>query len=116
MTEKTLSIAQGFYTAMGNKNVKDMEKHLHPNVQFMAPLATANGKEAYLEALKGFTSYFNTLTIRAAFGSKDQAMVVYDVDFPAPVGKCPTAVHLTFEDELITKIQLFYDGRLFEKK
>jgi len=43
-------------------------------------------------------------------------MLVYDLDFPAPVGKLPTAGLITFQDGLIAKIELFCDGRPFEKK
>jgi len=114
MTKNTMSIAEVFYTAMGNKNTGDMEKHLHPDVQFTAPLATLKGKEAYLEALKAFMNFFNTLTIRSLFGSKDQAMVVYDLDVPASIGNFSAAAHLTFQEDLISKIELFYDARPFE--
>ncbi|MBS0271792.1 MAG: nuclear transport factor 2 family protein [Proteobacteria bacterium] len=116
MSQTRAAIAQAFYTAMSEKNVKAMEKYLHPDIQFIAPLAKVKGKENYFQALKNFTSFFETLTIRATFGEGDKAMVVYDVDCPAPVGKCPTAALMTFHNELITKIELFYDGRPFEKK
>lgn len=116
MSQNNEAIAKAFYTTMSEKNVEAMEKYLHPDIQFIAPLAKLKGKENYFQALKNFTSFFKTLTIRATFGSEDQAMVVYDIDCPVPVGRCPTAALMTFQNELIIKIELFYDGRLFEKK
>ncbi len=34
-----------------------------------------------------------------------------DAYFPEPVGKFPTAVLITFEDELMKVMELFYDPR-----
>jgi hypothetical protein len=42
-------------------------------------------------------------------------MVAYDVDFGEPIGICRSAVMMTFNDGLITRIELFYDARPFEK-
>lgn len=69
-----------------------------------------------LEATKNFMAFFKTLTLRAKFGFADQAMVVYDVDFPDPIGIIPTASLMTFQEELVTKIELFFDARPFDKK
>ena len=115
MTQNNLAIAETFYTAMSEKNVGIMEKYVHPDVQFSAPLAKLQGKDAYLEALKGFIAFFKTLTVRAKFAGGDQAMVVYDLDCPAPVGKFPSAALMTIEKGLITNIELFYDAWPFEK-
>lgn len=113
MNNSPLSIAEAYYTAMSEKNLAGLEKYLHPDVQFTTPLGEMKGREAYLLAAKGFIAFFKTLTIRAKFGSEDQAMLAYDVEFPAPIGKFPSAVLLSFNEGLITKIELFYDGRPF---
>ena len=114
MNQNNVAIAKAFYAAMSEKNIEAMEKHVHHNVQFTAPLAKLQGKEAYLEALKGFTAFFKTLTIRATFGEGDQAVLIYDVDFPAPIGKVPSVALMTFQEGLIIRIELFYDARPFK--
>jgi pyruvate dehydrogenase complex dehydrogenase (E1) component len=53
--------------------------------------------------------------LHASFGSKDQAMVNYDVDFGRLFGICHTAALITFEDNLIARIELFFDARPIEK-
>lgn len=111
-----LETADAYYTEMGKKNIEALAKYLHPNVQFKSPVAKAVGKEALLEATKSFMNLFSALTIRSKFGAGDQAMVVYDVEFPAPFGMIPTSVLLTFQEGLIAKIELFFDARPFEKK
>ncbi len=115
MSNSNLSIAEAYYTAMAEKNVSAMEKYLHPDVKLIAPLAEAIGKKGVLEVITKATSIFNALTIRAKFGSDDQAMLAYDVNFPAPIGKVASAVLLTFQDNLILRIELFYDARQVEK-
>lgn len=113
MTQKNLAIAKAFYTAISEKNIEVMEKYVHPDIHFSAPLAKLQGKDAYLEALKGFASFFKTLTIRAIFGEGDEVVVIYDVDFPAPIGKVASVALMTFQEGLITRIELFYDARPF---
>ncbi len=56
-------------------------------------------------------NFFNTLTIRAKFGSQDQAMLAYDIN--CPIGICRAAALVQFENGLIVSIELFYDARPF---
>ncbi len=111
-----LTIGEAYYTAVGKKNVAEIEKYLHPDANLTGPLASISGRHAILEATKHFTSMFNTLTIRAKFRSENQAMIVYELDIPGPIGNFPGASLMTFQEGKIIKIQLFYDGRPFEMK
>ena len=66
---------------------------------------------------KGFSAIFKTLTIRAKFGSETQAMIVYDVEIPGLAKDLRAASLLSFQEGLISKIELIYDMRcLMEKK
>jgi hypothetical protein len=67
-------------------------------------------------AVKGFMGAFQSLTIRASFASETQAMLAIDTLFPAPIGNLRTASLVTIQDGLITKIELFYDGKQLERK
>lgn len=116
MDKNNVAIAEAYYVAMGEKNIVDIEKYLHSDVQFTSPFMQIRGKEAFLETVKKFITLFKTLTIREKFGTEDQAMLVYDVNFSTPVGNLPTAALLTFHEGLIAKIELFFDSRPFDKK
>ena len=61
MSKSNVSIAEGFYTMMGEKNVEGLEKYLHPDVQFRGPLTQIGGKEAYSEIVRNFTSFLRLL-------------------------------------------------------
>lgn len=109
MNQNNLALATGFYTAMDENKIEIMEKYLHPDVELITPFAKLKGKEAYLEAAKGFMAFVNKLTIRAKFAEGDQAMVVYDLECPAPIGKVPGAALMTFQEGLIIRNELFHD-------
>ncbi len=101
---------------MGLKNGDNLEKFLHPDVQFIGPMAVVNGKAAVLEAAKKLIALIEGVTIRAKFGSEDGAMLAYDMIFPAPIGLLRSATLFTFQDGLISKLELFYDSAVMVKK
>lgn len=115
MDTKTVAVA--YYTALGKKDMEAVKKYLHPNVQFADPQERVEGREAVLKAAKGFSAIFKALTIRAKFGSEDQAMIVYDVEIPGLDKDLRAASLLSFQNNLISNIELIYDMRcLMEKK
>ena len=115
MAEKNVSSAEAYYRAMNDKDATGVAEHLHPDIQFIGPMATLAGKDAVLQAAKGFMSLAKEIRIRAKLGSEDQVMLTYDGDFGEPIGICRTAVWMTFKDDLIGRIELFFDARPFEK-
>lgn len=117
MQPKNAALAEGYYTQIGKKNVEGIKKYLHPDVELYSPLATVKGKEAVVQAATNFMNAIKSLTIRAKFGSEDQAMIVCDSNMPGITECFPTASLLSFRNDLIVKIELFYDGgRLAKKK
>jgi hypothetical protein len=114
--QDTMAIAVAYYTALGEKNLEEVKCYLHPNIHFTDPQEQVIGKEAVLKAAKGFSAIFKTLTIRAKFGSGDQAMIVYDVEIPNFAKTLRAASLLSFQEGLISKIDLIYDTRCFMEK
>ncbi len=110
MKTDTKAIGIAYYTALGEKNIEKVSTYLHPDIQFNDPQESLIGKEAVLKAAEGFTGIFKTLTIRAPFGSEDQAMIVYEVEIPGLFKKLQAASLLSFQEGLISKIELFYDS------
>ncbi|MGD0665836.1 MAG: nuclear transport factor 2 family protein [Rhabdochlamydiaceae bacterium] len=110
---KTLGVA--YYTALGEKNLEEVKKYLHPDIQFTDPQERVIGREAVLNAAKGFSGVFKALTIRAKFGSENQAMIVYEVEIPGLAKNLHAASLLSFREGLISNIELFYDRGLLGK-
>lgn len=111
MNTDTKAVGVAYYTALGKKNIEEVRKYLHPDIQFKDPQETVLGKEAVLKAAQGFTGIFKSLTIRAKFGGENQAMIVYEVEIPGLSKKLQAASLLSFQEGLISKIELFYDSK-----
>jgi ketosteroid isomerase-like protein len=114
MNQNNVSIAENYYTTVGEKNIAALEKFLHPDVEFVGPLAKMTGREKVLEATRKFAILFRTLKIRSRFSAGNQAVVIYDLEFPEPIGSISSASLMTFEEGAIVKIELFYDARPFD--
>ncbi len=115
MSEENINIALNYYKAMHNKDAQELDKYLHPQVEFLGPIAKLAGKEAVLEAAKRFMSLLNNVTVRAKFASGNQVMLVYDTAFPDPIGNVSAACLMNFTEGLIARIELFFDTRPFDK-
>jgi ketosteroid isomerase-like protein len=113
--EENVSSAEAYYRAINDKDAAGVAGHLHPDIQFIGPMATLAGKDAVLEAAKRFMSLIREIRIRARCGSEDEVMLTYDGDFGEPIGICRTAVWMTFKDDLIGRMELFFDARPFER-
>lgn len=107
----TKAVGVAYYTALGEKNIEEVKKYLHPDIQFTDPQETIFGKEAVLKAAQGFSRIFKSLAIRAKFGSENQAMIVYEVEIPGLPKKLQAASLLSFQEGQISKIELFYDSK-----
>ena len=116
MTDKNLNIAITYYTSMNNKEFDKMASCLHPNIHFIGPLSVMDGKESVVEAAKNFAMFFKNLTISEKFSSNDKVMLALEFDCPAPIGIFRGASLLSFNDGLISRIELFYDARPFVQK
>jgi predicted DNA-binding protein YlxM (UPF0122 family) len=114
--DSNLVVVETYYRLMVEKNFDVMGKYLHPDVHFIGPLAEMIGKEAVVDAAKKLNELLDTIEIRAKFSSGNQIMLAYDFMFPKPIGKLRAAVLMELQNKLITKIELFYDGRPFEDK
>lgn len=111
MTENNVAAALAYYQAVNEKNLSKAEKHLHPEVHLIGPMAELRGKEAVLNSIKGFMMLFDKQDMRAQFGSGDQVMLAFDLHCPAPIGLLRGAVLMNFKNGLIARLELFYDSR-----
>lgn len=111
-----LDIAESYYRALLQKDFDTMASYLHPDIHFIGPLAEMHGKEPVVAAATNLSQILSNIEIRARFGAGNQIMLAYDFMFPEPIGKLRAAVLMEFTHHLISKIELFYDGRPFEEK
>lgn len=114
--DNNLILAEAYYDHMLKKNFDDMEKCLHPDIQFTGPLSEMSGRTAVVEAAKGLSAILENIEIRAKFCSENQVMLAYDFKFLEPICLLRAAVLMEFKDLLISKIELFFDSKPFNQK
>ena len=111
MTNKNM--AETFYNALASKSIPSLGQYLHADIHFIGPMEEMKGKDNYLTAAQSFSGMFKSLNIRAVFSSDNQAVVIYDLEFPGEIECTRSASLMTFDDEVITRIELFYDSHPF---
>ena len=107
--------AIAYYQAMDRKDLAEMGRHLHPDIQLISPLDSLTGSQAVLDAAQRFLPAVKNIEIRAHFSSGEQAMLAYDMVFNEPLGVCRTAALITIKDGLIVRNELLFDARPFER-
>jgi hypothetical protein len=116
MTQMNVDVVEAYYKAMESKDLSGMSRYLHPNVRFLGPLAELTGRDVILEAVGGLFPLFKNIVIRAKCSSDTQVMFAYDLNCVEPMGTLRVAALMTLEEELITRIELFFDARPFFEK
>ena len=111
-----IKVVENYYSAMLAKDFEQMTSYLHDNVHFIGPLASMQGKSAVVAAAKNLSQLLGDIHIRSKFSRNHQVMFAYDLTFPEPIGVLRAAVLMDISDHLISKIELFYDGRPFIEK
>ncbi len=111
--DKNITRAEDYYKGFVQKDLERISSHLHPDVQFIAPMGELRGRDAVVEAAKRLVNIMKGLVIRARFSSGDQVVLVYDIQYGEPIGICRSAVMMNFKDSLIVRTELFYDARPF---
>lgn len=97
----TISQAVSYYTALGKKNLVEVKKYLHSDVEFVDRKEKVIGREALLNAPEGFSRIFKSLTIHLTFSSEEQAAIVYEVEIPGLSKNLHAASLLSFREGLI---------------
>jgi hypothetical protein len=114
MTTSIEAACTAYLDAWARKDLSGIAARLHPAVRFKGPMQELNGRESVLAAAERVFPLLERFETWAQFVSRDRAMFAYDFICREPIGVCPTAELVRFEDGLIRDIQLFFDARPFE--
>ena len=117
MSTHNLDTALAYYAAIGSGNPQLAAEKLADTIEIITPLAHQKGKNTVVESLKGFSKAVESITINARMASGNEVMLTYDILFPEPTGNLKAAGLLTFDNDLIARIEMFYDTKnLSEQK
>ena len=115
MKNDPLVSGEAYLKAWDSKDLEGIAEYLHPEVHFIGPMTEMIGKEKVPQSAKRLFGLLETLEVRSKFASGDRAFFTYDFVCADPIGVCRTAELMTFKDGLISRIELFFDARPFEK-
>ncbi len=112
---KNLDVAMAYYQALQAKDLEAIGSCFRDDIHFIGPLANLTGRDSVLEGVKKLFPFFKNFNMRTQFESEDQVMVVYDLECSDPIGNIRVGALLTFKQNLISVVELFFDARAFER-
>jgi ketosteroid isomerase-like protein len=107
------SLAVRYIELVGEKQYDGVAELLAPDVSFKGPFTTVNSSDAFIASLRHMAPVWERNSIRAAFSEGDQACVIYDFVSNTQTGAVPCIELLTFNDEKIQSVELFFDRAAF---
>ena len=96
------------------KDLGAIGRHLHPEMEFVGPMARLRGSDAFVASTARILNVLERFEPRATFVAGSRAMLAYDFVCRPPIGNVPTAELAEFEGGRIRRIEIFYDARPFE--
>ena len=115
MREEAARIAEAYLQAWQRKDEAGIATFVHPQVEFVGPIAQTKGRDAFLAGAQRMFPLLKEIKIHTMFFSGDQVLFTYDFICVEPVGICRTAELITIKDGQIGRVELFFDPRPFEK-
>ena len=115
MASNIVKVAQAYLEAWQKRDAEGIAKQVHPEVQFVGPIAQTKGKEAYISGATRMFPLLKEIKVHTKFFDEDKALFTYDFVCVDPIGACRTAELITIKDGLVARVELFFDARPFEK-
>lgn len=105
------AVARAFTQAWTSHDMDTAGSYLTDDIVFDGPLGHVNGKQTYLEGLRGLTQALGVTGARvvAAFGDETQALIMYEL-ITGNFGALTCAKLLTFRDSKIQSDRLTFDS------
>ncbi|MFC0624166.1 nuclear transport factor 2 family protein [Kribbella deserti] len=101
-------VALDFLAAFAAQDEAGMAGLLDADVIFESPRITLTGAGAVGEAIGGFARAVQSVTVIAAYGDDEHAVVMYDMD-AGPLGTIRAADHFVVRDGRVVSDQLVFD-------
>lgn len=110
------SMIESYYEAVLQQDLEKVSSFLHPKISFKSPFAQISGKEAVLEAIKGFAEVAEQITFRQVMGGDEQEMAAYDLKVKGSEQSNPAAILIQKNEGLIYQLELFFDSLPYKQE
>jgi len=107
-----LRIARAYFDAMSEKDVNRMIALAGDDITCFSPLGDLVGIQAFRGFSEGFAKMINKLTLVAAFGDDEQAVIIYEAK-TLPVKSAFVVEHLGIKSDKIVSTRVIYDATPF---
>jgi ketosteroid isomerase-like protein len=109
---RALQIAKTYVEAIASKNVDAIISVSADDVVCASPIGRIAGTQKFREFQDGFARMIKSVTILAAYGDDEQAVVVYNAD-THPVANAVVAELLKVKNGKIASTEVIYDAAPF---
>jgi SnoaL-like domain len=109
---KALAVAQTYVNAIANKNVDAILAVSADGVVCTSPMGRTTGTQKFREFHDGFARMIKKITVLAAYGGDEQAVIVYNAE-THPVASAVTAELIKVENGKIVSTDVIYDATPF---
>lgn len=110
-----VTLTKRYYESIVSQDFGWINDSLGTDIAFLSPFYEISGKEAVMEVIQKFSEMINDIHIRSIMADDSQVMLAYDVVFKLPYGKERAAALISFQDQKIVHIELFFDRKPFDK-
>jgi ketosteroid isomerase-like protein len=109
---KALQIARTYVEAIASKDVDTIVSVSADDVVCTSPIGRITGTQKFREFQAGFARMIKSVTLLAAYGDDEQAVVVYNAD-TQPVANAIVAELLKVKNGKIASTEVIYDAAPF---
>lgn len=109
---KALTVANTYIKAIAEKDVEGILSVSADDILCTSPLGQIAGTAAFRKFHEGFGRMLKKITVLAAFGDDEQAVIVYRAD-THPVPEAITAEQIVVKDGKIVSTRVIYDATPF---
>ncbi|ARM92416.1 NTF2 domain-containing protein (plasmid) [Rhizobium sp. CIAT894] len=109
---RALALAHTYFDAMTSKDIDTIASIVAEDVVCTSPLGELQGAQAFRGFQEGFARMIEKLTLVAAFGDDEHAVIIY-LSQTHPVPSAIVAEHLTVRDGKLASTTVMYDATPF---
>ena len=104
-----LAVVQGYHRAWTSRDFASARGYLSPTLETDVPINTYSGPGDWIEAVERTRNMADGVELLAELSNEGEALLLYDMLFPLPLGKLRVAEHFAVSGDRITRIRHVHD-------
>lgn len=104
-----LAVVQEYHRAWTSRDFASAKRYLSPTLETDVPINTYSGPGEWIEAVERTRNMADGVELLSELSNDGEALLLYDMRFPPPLGKLRVAEHFSVSGERITRIRHVHD-------